>query len=85
MSSKPGGGAREEEYLVAPRAAGPEGARDLQELVAHVAKLPDARIIESKGSAPARLVVCMSAEQADRLRAAFGGRIIIEPNAELRF
>ena len=74
-----------QEYLVAARAAGADGARDMQEVVSRVKKLTGAKILQSSGTGPERLVVRMSAQQADGLKAAFGGRIIVEPNAELRF
>jgi hypothetical protein len=85
VPSQSGGDAGAEEYLVAARTSGPDAARDMQEVVSRVAKLPGAKVVESKRAASGHLVVRMSAQQAAGLRAAFGGRIIIEPNAELRF
>lgn len=74
-----------QEYLVAARATGAEGARALQELMSHVKQLQGAQIVQSKGPTTTHLVVRMSVQQADRLKAAFAGRVIIEPNAELKF
>jgi hypothetical protein len=76
-----GGG---QEYLVAARSAGLDGARDLQAAMAQIQQMAGAAILQASG-APPRLVVRMTPQQASALLAAFGGRLIVEPNAELRY
>jgi len=76
-----------EEYLVAPRAATPDGARALHDFVRTVGSTGGgAAVVRTYGAehAPVRAVVRMNVEIAERLRQQFGHSLIIEPNAPLK-
>jgi hypothetical protein len=87
MPSETASGRGGTRYLVAPRQAGsPDEARDLQEFVNLVEQTPGAAIVRTYGGpTPRRLVAEMSDQTAAELRSRFGGRLIIEPDAPLKY
>ena len=77
----------EERYLVGPRSPDdPDHAEALREFTDEVGKTPGASISQSAGRQQAKhFVAHMSRKTANEMKRRFGDRLIIEPDAPLKY